>query len=464
MAIPEKTNSALRSIFRAYDIRGVVDEQLTEDLCFRIGVVFARQCSLKKVVVGYDGRLSSPRLSEALIKGLRCGGASVFSVGLVPTPILYFAINYLGAANGIMVTGSHNPVQYNGLKLVKDYRAFFQDHIAKLYQAVVALPAHLPQIEVLPPLYHASVIPPYQERVCASVGTLDQIPIVIDCAHGATAPVAASLFTALGCKVHALYDTVDGTFPAHHPDPSKPENLSDLIDAVLQQGALLGLAFDGDGDRLGVVDQNGRIIAVDDIMVLYAEEILTKMSGATIVYDVKCGPVLKEAIQSFGGVPTMCRTGHSYIKTKIIETHALFGGEMSGHIFFNDDWYGFDDGLYSAARLLRVLNPPQARNKLCQIKDRNCTHELQIQFSEGGEKLFMEQFMNCKNRFPDATISDMDGLRVEYPYGWGLVRASNTMPSIVMRFEGTDKESLIKIQAQFKEILLSIDSTLTIPF
>ncbi|MDI9347536.1 MAG: phosphomannomutase/phosphoglucomutase [Methylacidiphilales bacterium] len=468
MVILEKNNKLLRSIFRAYDIRGVVDELLTEELCYKIGLVFASQCAIKKIVVGFDGRLSSPRLSDALITGLQKGGMKVFSIGLVPTPILYFAIYYLGVANGIMITGSHNPVQYNGLKIVQDYKSYFQESIISLYHAIVNGDSSVNQ-STLKSAQKSDIVSidacaPYVARIVADIGTLRSIPVVLDPAHGATASIASSLFTSLGCDVHALYDTVDGTFPAHHPDPSKPENLKDLIHEVVSRKALVGIAFDGDGDRLGVVDELGRIIMLDDILALYCTEVLGQHPGASIVFDVKCSPSLERHIKQLTGIPVMSKTGHSYIKTEILKQHALLGGEMSGHVFFNDSWYGFDDGLYSAARLLKILSKENNSHVLLSIPERACTHEILVTMPEGDEIIFMEKFMQLADQFQPAQVNMLDGIRVEYQHCWGLVRASHTTPSIVMRFEGDTVDNLRWVQEKFKSVLLQVNPIIELPF
>ena len=460
----------MKSIFRAYDIRGIVDEHLTEELMFKIGFVFARMSKVNKIVVGRDGRLSSERLSSALVSGLAKGNMTIYDVGLVPTPVLYFAISYLGTVNGMMITGSHNPVNYNGVKIVQDYKAFFEEKIDSLYNEIILLPDNFTygrgsQSKTI----KMDVVDSYVQRIVSEYKNsnieLDTaIPIAVDPANGATSTIATSLYSELGCKVYAINDEVDGTFPSHHPDPSQPDNLIELQNLTKANSAVVGLAFDGDGDRLGVIDGNGRIIMLDDILCLYSEDVLLRFPNSTIVYDVKCGPILPNKIKSLGGDPVISRTGHSYIKNMIVSKNARLGGEMSGHIFFNDYWYGFDDGVYSGFRLLKILLQTGNRNKLLDIPQRFCTHEIKLDFFEGEQIHFMENFIK-KMKWPNSgDICMIDGVRIEYPFGWGLIRASNTTPSVVMRFEGNDAHSLDRVKNIFKEQLHTTDPHLTLDF
>lgn len=454
----------LKSIFRAYDIRGIVDEYLTEDLMYKLGIAFSRSAKHGKMVVGRDGRHSSERLSEALICGLMKEGSVVYDIGLVPTPVLYFAINYLGTANGLMITGSHNPVNYNGVKMVQGYKSFFDSSIQDLYQAIENMPntQYSKNIDKKPIVF--DVVAPYCQRIISNQSLETKFTIAIDPANGATAQIASNLYTELGYKVSAINNTVDGSFPSHHPDPSNPENLQQLQKEVVDTRSVVGIAFDGDGDRLGVLDSNGRIIMIDDLLAIFSEDILAKHPNGSIVFDVKCSPRLEETIRTLKGKPIMSRTGHSFIKNTIVEENALLGGEMSGHIFFNDSWYGFDDSIYSGVRLLNILSQPGMQSKLLSVPTRACTHELQIYFEEGEQINYIERFTRSMADTSHEKISYLDGVRVEYPFGWGLVRASNTTPSIVMRFEGEDKKSLERVMDIFRKKLIATDNNIKLPF
>lgn len=453
------------SIFRAYDIRGIVGDTLTPKIVSQIGQAIGSEAQARgqdKIVVARDGRLSGPQLIEALIEGLQAAGREVVNIGLVPTPILYFATFYLKTGSGVMVTGSHNPPEYNGFKIMLAEETLFGESIQALKNRI----RDNDLIRGSGGLIHTSDIHhAYVKRITKDVKLARPLKVVIDCGNGAAGMIAPHLFQALGCEVIELFCEVDGHFPYHHPDPSDPKNLEDLIRAVQVKKADIGLAFDGDGDRLGVVDANGKIIWPDRQMILFASDILKRHPGAKIIYDVKCSRHLGESIKQQGGEPLMWKTGHSFIKSKIRETGALLGGEMSGHIFFKDRWYGFDDALYAAARLLELLSktsqtPTQV---FANLPDAISTPELKLELNEFGEHYeLMEQVRNFK--FEEAEISTIDGIRVDFKEGWGLVRPSNTTPCLVIRFEAKDLESLQKIQEQFRQQFLVIDHTLKLPF
>ena len=454
------------SIFRAYDIRGVVGETLTPGIVRAIGRAIGSEAAERgqsEVVVGRDGRISSPELGAALVDGLRAAGRNVVDVGAVPTPVLYFATLRFGSGSGVMVTGSHNPADYNGLKIMLAGETLFGAEIEALRTRVEA--GHLRAGEGA--CRREEVVGAYLDRVVEDTACARSraFKVVIDCGNGIAGAVAPGLVRALGHEVVPLYCDVDGRFPNHHPDPGDPENLRALIEAVREHGADLGLAFDGDGDRLGVVDAAGNVIWPDRQMMLFAADLLSREAGAEIVFDVKCSRRLGELITSRGGVPTMWKTGHSFIKKKLRESGAPLAGEMSGHIFFADRWYGFDDALYAAARLLEILlrdarSPAEVFAELpCGVS----TPELKIPMPEGRQHRFVDDLLR-HGRLPGGVPTTIDGLRVDYPDGWGLVRASNTTPALVLRFEGDDPEALARIQAEFGRALRALDAGLDLPF
>ena len=459
-------------IFRAYDIRGIVGETLTADIVRRIGGALGAEAyhrCVRTVAVGRDGRHSSVELRAALVEGLRESGRDVVDVGLVPTPVLYFAAEHLRTGSGVMVTGSHNPADYNGLKCVLAGETLHSGAIRDLRRRIEeddldsGRDGHGPG-----DLRSAEIIGDYIRRIC------DEIPaarghearrIVIDCGNGAAGDVAPRLFRALGHDVVELYCEVDGDFPNHHPDPSVPANLQDLIASVRGHEADLGLAFDGDGDRLGVVDGAGNIIWPDRQMMLFAQDVLASRPGAEIIFDVKCSGLLAEHIAKLGGRPVMWKTGHSLIKTKLKQSGAPLAGEMSGHVFFADRWYGFDDAIYSAARLVQILvdlGEPSAR-VFARLPVAKSTPELRVRVGEGAQVRLVDALL-AGDWFPGANKTTIDGLRVDYPDRWGLARASNTEPCLVVRFEGADDGALERITEEFRRVLLSIDASLELPF
>jgi phosphomannomutase/phosphoglucomutase len=453
-----------RSIFRAYDIRGVVGQTLTAAAVRQIGRAIgseALQRGCNTVVVGRDGRLSGPELAEALIAGLNATGCDVKDIGVVPTPVLYFAAHYLDTQTGVVVTGSHNPPDYNGLKIVIDGETLSGDSIQHLYERIEEgnLISGQGSVE------NMNVVPDYIERIRSDVQVGRQLKVVVDCGNGVAGGVAPMLLRELGCEVSELYCEVDGNFPNHHPDPSKVDNLQDLIAAVKGQQADIGLAFDGDGDRLGVVTAEGSIVWPDRVLMLFIADILERNPGGLIIYDVKCSRFLDGIIREHGGEPLMWKTGHSFIKAKIRESGALLAGEMSGHIFFKERWYGFDDGLYTAARLLEVLGKDArpVSEVFASLPDSVNTPELNIAMQEGEPPKFMDRLM-ASAHFEDAQVSTIDGLRVEFPDGWGLVRASNTTPVLVLRFEADDKAGLSRIMGEFRRVMQQVDADLPLPF
>jgi phosphomannomutase/phosphoglucomutase len=459
------------SIFKAYDIRGVVGTTLDAAIARQIGQAFGSAVRAKGervVVIGRDGRLSGPELAAALAAGLQAAGVDVIDLGVVATPMVYFGTHVLDAQSGIMVTGSHNPPDYNGFKMVLAGEAIYGDAIMALYQAIlghaIVDPASVPHCE--PGIYRTHDIgAAYLQRIVGDVKLARPMKIAIDCGNGVAGAFAGDLYRAMGCEVIELFCEVDGTFPNHHPDPAHPENLQDLIRCLQQSDAEIGLAFDGDGDRLGVVTKDGQIIYPDRQLMLFAQDVLTRHPGQQILYDVKCTRHIAPWVTARGGKPLMWKTGHSLVKAKMRETGAPLGGEMSGHIFFKDRWYGFDDGLYAGARLLELLsrenNPSAVLNALPQSIS---TPELQLKLAEGENFALIEKLQRDA-RFSGADqIITIDGLRVEYPDGFGLARSSNTTPVVVMRFEANSTQSLVRIQAEFKRVILAAKADAVLSF
>ena len=456
------------SIFKAYDIRGVTPTTINEEVAFALGKAFgsaALAVKEKTVAVGRDGRLSGPALAAALIRGLAASGVNVIDVGMVTTPMLYFAANTL-CTSGIQVTGSHNPKDYNGFKMVLAGRAIYGDDIQALHHAMVdeALSAQLPgsvgsqavqaaQGQVTQQDVSAS----YAAGITSDVKLARPMKIVIDSGNGIAGASAPAIFRALGCEVMELFSEVDGNFPNHHPDPSKPENLRDLINALKTSGAELGLAFDGDGDRLGIVTKDGQNIYPDRQMMLFARDVLSRVPGGTIVFDVKCSQRLAPDIAAAGGVPLMYKTGHSLIKAKMKEVNSPLGGEMSGHIFFKERWFGFDDGTYAGARLLEIVSRSADANAVLNALPTSfSTPELNVPCKEGEPHAVVDALMKAVNFAPPAVINTIDGVRVDWPDGFGLIRASNTTPVLVLRFEGHTEAALHRIEADMLALLRSV--------
>jgi len=452
-------------IFKAYDIRGIVGETLTVENILFIGHAIgseAKARGLDAIVFARDGRLSGPELGKALVTGLLASGMKVIDIGMLPTPVLYYAAAELSNGTGVMLTGSHNPSNYNGIKMVLGGDTLSGDVIQSLRQRI--LNNDLSQGEGT--YSNDQVLDKYINRITSDITLKRKMKIVIDCGNGVAGAVAPKLFTQLGCDVTPLFCEVDGSFPNHHPDPSQPKNLEDLIAEVKKQNADLGIAFDGDGDRIGVVSGDGKIIWPDRLMMLFAKDVLSRNPGANIIYDIKCSSNLNTVIEEEGGKPLMWKTGHSLVKAKMKETNALLAGEMSGHIFFKERWYGFDDALYSAARLLEILATQlrQPRVVFSGLPDSVNTPELKIEMKEGEHFKFMEKFTEKSVEFTDAEITLIDGIRVDYADGWGLVRASNTTPCLVLRFEGKSKSAMAKVQEKFREVLISLQADINLPF
>ena len=495
-------------IFKAYDIRGVVETSLTAEIVQRIGTALgskALQQGVNEMVVGWDGRLTGPGLANALANGLLSTGCDVIEVGQVPTPALYFATMEFNTGSGVMVTGSHNPPEYNGLKMMIAGVTLSGEAIQKIKQQVIAHECHDgvggDSATAQGQLSRREILPAYCKAIEEDISLARPLKVVIDCGNGVAGAVAPSVFRRLGCEVIELFCDVDGTFPNHHPDPSQVENLQDLIKAVQDHKADFGMAFDGDGDRLGIVSANGDVIWPDRQMALFARAVLQARPGAEIIFDVKCSQILPKLIRQYGGVATMWKTGHSFIKAKLKETGAALAGEMSGHIFFNDRWGGFDDGIYAGARLCELLaadsRPPSAQ--FAAIPNTINTPELRLEMNEGEQHELVAElvaavanatnatnenddddnddaalfddttareggsadFAGSKNR---PTVNTIDGVRVDFADGFGLLRASNTTPTVIMRFEATTQAQLENIQDRFRTLILSVRPRLRLPF
>jgi len=452
------------SIFKAYDIRGIIGKTLDASIAHQIGQSFGTAV-LKKgentVVIGRDGRLSGPELSTALAAGLNAAGLNVIDLGMVATPMVYFGTHVLEAHSGVMVTGSHNPPDYNGFKMVLAGEAIYGDTIDSLRQAI--LKGDLAQGTGSYQTY--DIRQAYLKRIAGDVKLARPMKVAVDCGNGVAGAFAGELYRALGCDIIELFCDVDGTFPNHHPDPAHPENLQDLIRCLAQTDAEIGLAFDGDGDRLGVVTKDGQIIYPDRQLMLFAQDVLARHTGSEILYDVKCTRHLAPWIEKHGGKPLMWKTGHSLVKAKMRETGAPLGGEMSGHIFIADRWYGFDDGLYAGARMLELLSryadPSAILNALPQSIS---TPELHLTLEEGENVALIEK-MQRDARFPNAAeVITIDGLRVEFTDGFGLARSSNTTPVVVLRFEAESEQALRRIQDEFRHAILRAKPDANLPF
>ncbi len=452
-------------IFRAYDIRGITTSNLTETVVYWIGRAFATAAlaaAQPDVVIGRDGRLSSPALEEALAKGLTDGGTNVIKIGLVPTPVLYFATHELDTGTGIMITGSHNPPEYNGLKMMIGGVTLAEQRIQDLYESLVGGELSGGTDQAIGDISEVDVCPTFLAKLLASVQVERPLKVVVDCGNGVAGGLAPEMLERLGCDVIPMFCEVDGNFPNHHPDPAEPENLEDLIAEVKRSGADIGLAFDGDGDRVGVVTSTGEIIWPDKLMMLFAQDILTRHPGETVIFDVKCSRHLEQTILDAGGKPLMWKTGHSHIKAKIKETNSPLAGEFSGHICIVERWYGFDDALYSAARLLELLSKDSrdADAIFAQYPTAMTTPEIKIKTTEE-HKFSVMTDLAAQGDFADGRITTIDGIRVDFADGWGLIRPSNTSPVLSLRFEAETQAALSRIQNLFQTQLQNIDDGLS---
>jgi phosphomannomutase/phosphoglucomutase len=455
-----------RSIFRAYDIRGVIGQTLDAGVAELIGQAIGslmHDKGLEDIVVGRDGRLSGPELTEGLVNGLRKAGRNVIDIGLVPTPVVYFGCYHLRTGCGVAITGSHNPPDYNGFKIVVGGETLSGKAITDLYARIAE--DHLHEAATRGTLTERDISDDYVERIAGDIQVGQRLKVVVDAGNGAAGVIGPRVLEAIGAEVTPLFCDIDGTFPNHHPDPSDPHNLAALIQMVERLEADIGIAFDGDGDRLGVVTRTGKNIYPDRLLMLFAADVLQRNPGAVIVYDVKCTSRLPTHILRHGGSPLMWKTGHSLIKAKMRETDAELAGEMSGHFFFAERWYGFDDGIYAAARLLEILDSSgySPEEVFDALPDGISTPEIKVEVADGDPHAFVERFRDLA-RFDGARLSTIDGVRVDWPDGWGLVRASNTTPVLVMRFDADTNPAMARIQAAFREQLLAVQPGMTLPF
>lgn len=451
-------------IFRAYDIRGKVGDNLTENTAQSIGMAIGSEAIAQGqtgIIVARDGRTTSNAIAEALVNGLMATGIKVIDIGMLPTPVMYYATKTLDTQSGVMVTGSHNPPEYNGFKVVIADKTLAGDEIQALKHRIENgdFSSGEGSYETF------DIAQDYCERILNDVVLAKPMKIVIDCGNGVAGTLATDILNNLGCSVTTLFGDVDGNFPNHHPDPGNPDNLATLISTVQEQGAELGIAFDGDGDRIGVVTGSGKIIWPDRLLMLYARDLLSRNPGSDIIYDVKCSRDVAELVSNLGGRAIMNATGHSLMKAKMAETGAAVGGELSGHIFFNDRWYGFDDAIYSAARLLEVLSmePVGVEDVFAEFPEKVSTPEITIPVGEDKKFSLMDRLAE-QGQFSDGNMVTLDGIRVDYPDGWGLVRASNTTPNLVARFEAETEESLERIKTIFRDQLKAVDATLDVTF
>ena len=466
MPLSTKKTANPGAIFRAYDIRGIVGKTLTKEVVYDIGRALATQAkehNCKTVVVARDGRTSSPALAEALVKGITATGLNVLDIGMVPTPVLYFVAKHTEGRSGVMITGSHNPANYNGLKMVINAETLAGERIQQIKTCIdnqayaTGKPGSIEQ--------NSQFSNEYIGIISEDIHIARPMTVVLDCGNGVAGKLGPMLLKTLGCEVIELFCDIDGSFPNHHPDPSDPKNLTELMATVKHYKADIGIAFDGDGDRLGVVDSNGKIIWPDRQMMLFAKDVLASKPGAEIIYDVKCSRHLADQIVKYGGRPTMWKTGHSLMKAKLKETGAKLAGEMSGHIFFNDRWFGFDDALYSASRLIEILSRDtrSSADVFADFPDSINTPELNVALEEGENFSFINSLFAAA-KFSNGKIINIDGMRVDFPDGWGLVRASNTTPSLVIRFEADSEAAMLRIQEQFRQLMKKIKPDITLPF
>lgn len=464
VATQADSESIPASIFRAYDIRGIAEQQLTTQSVKRIGQAIGSEAldqNIASLIVGYDGRLSSPSLSVALIEGIRSSGCSVVSIGLVPTPLLYFATYTTDYTSGVMLTASHNPANYNGLKIVFNRTSLADNQIQTIRSRI-----ENDQLKMgCGGFTELEVDRGYIEDICSRIQLSKPLKIVVDCGNAVPGKIAPTLFQELGCEVHPIFCEIDGRFPNHHPDPTVAENLVALASTVLEKNADVGIALDGDGDRVGLITNRGKFVNADRMLMLLAQSILPNYPGRAVVFDVKCSSNLASLVEQLGATPVMHRSGHSFMKQKMKETDAILGGEFAAHIFIEDDWFGFDDGLYVAARLLKIISESwQSSDEIFdQFVTGFSTPEIKVEVSEESKFALMDRLLELAS-FPEATLITLDGLRVEYADGWGLVRASNTSPALLLRFEADTEMRLNEIQEQFRSLIQSADKNLEIRF
>jgi phosphomannomutase len=452
------------NIFRAYDIRGIYPKDLNEDIAYKIGFALSRKINEPKAVVAIDGRLSGPKIKRSLINGLIDNGVDVIDCGAIPTPMLYFATKTLCIPNGFMITGSHNPKEYNGIKMIVDGNPLFDKDIYELRDWIKHNKMQPHHGKVGAVNICTDISSKYIARIHDDLSINISQKIIIDCMNGVTGNVIKDIVNSFNISSDLINEKVDGNFPNCHPDPTKEENLKTLKEKIKSTDAKYGVAFDGDGDRLVIIRNNGNVIWPDELMILFSKSILSKSTNAKIVFDVKCTRNLRTTIENSGGIAIESRTGHSFIKQTIRKEGAKLGGEMSGHIFFNDKWYGFDDGIYVFLRFLEILsNDPNMIEELMELPKTHVTPEIDIDFPKDNHFKFIEAFKK-KSVFTNYTVSDLDGIKISNSESWGLIRASNTSPKITLRFESLSEKGLISIKNEIKNAILEIDNTLELPF
>jgi len=452
------------NIFRAYDIRGIYPKDLNEDIAYKIGFALSWRINEPKAVVAIDGRLSGPKIKRSLINGLIDNGVDVIDCGAIPTPMLYFATKTLCIPNGFMITGSHNPKEYNGIKMIVDGNPLFDKDIYELRDWIKhnKMQAHHGKVGTVN--ICTDISSKYIARIHDDLSINISQKIIIDCMNGVTGNVIKDIVNSFNISSDLINEKVDGNFLNCHPDPTKEENLKTLKEKIKSTNAKYGVAFDGDGDRLVIIRNNGNVIWPDELMILFSKSILSKSTNAKIVFDVKCTRNLRTTIENSGGIAIESRTGHSFIKQTIRKEGAKLGGEMSGHIFFNDKWYGFDDGIYVFLRFLEILsNDPNMIEELMELPKTHVTPEIDIDFPKDNHFKFIEAFKK-KSVFTNYTVSDLDGIKISNSESWGLIRASNTSPKITLRFESLSEKGLISIKNEIKNAILEIDNTLELPF
>jgi len=456
-----------KDIFRAYDIRGIYPDDLNEETFLLIGKAIGKQIATNSVksdvCVCMDGRLSGPSLKENLIKGLISMGINVIDIGMLPTPLLYYSLKQLDVSNGLMITGSHNPSNYNGIKMVINNKTLFDSHIKDIYKSMIT-DKFINNLPLGKLTANNTILQKYINDILDDIRIKSTLKICIDCGNGITGAITRKVFDSLNLDFEIIHENVDGNFPNHPPDPTNEKNLSDLKDNIMKNNADIGFAYDGDGDRICVVTKEGIVLWPDQLLMLYSKSILEKDPGGKIVYDIKCSKHVEEEIIKNSGIPILSRTGHSYIKKAIIEENALLGGEMSGHIFFADRWGGFDDGIYASIRLLEMISDNGGNlDILNRLPISITTPEINIPFKGNNHFTFMDLFAKLA-KFDNASIIDIDGLKIVYPNCWGLIRCSNTTSNLVLRFEADDDDAMLNIKSRVKEQMLKVDSKLKLPF
>ena len=456
-----------KDIFRAYDIRGIYPDDLNEETFLLIGKAIGKQIATNSVksdvCVCMDGRLSGPSLKENLIKGLISMGINVIDIGMLPTPLLYYSLKQLDVSNGLMITGSHNPSNYNGIKMVINNKTLFDSHIKDIYKSIIT-DKFINNLPLGKLTANNTILQKYINDILDDIRIKSTLKICIDCGNGITGAITRKVFDSLNLDFEIIHENVDGHFPNHPPDPTNEKNLSDLKDNIMKNNADIGFAYDGDGDRICVVTKEGIVLWPDQLLMLYSKSILEKDPGGKIVYDIKCSKHVEEEIIKNSGIPILSRTGHSYIKKAIIEENALLGGEMSGHIFFADRWGGFDDGIYASIRLLEMISDNGGNlDILNRLPISITTPEINIPFKGNNHFTFMDLFAKLA-KFDNASIIDIDGLKIVYPNCWGLIRCSNTTSNLVLRFEADDNDAMLNIKSRVKEQMLKVDSKLKLPF